>query len=116
MKILLVGNYEFDGSTSMQIWANTLFREFTQLGIDVSLIAPLPVLGRMRKASSGFGKWCGYVDRYLLFPRQLRAATAKADLVHLCDQGSAMYTLMLKDKPVVVTCNDMLAVRGALGE
>jgi glycosyltransferase involved in cell wall biosynthesis len=116
MKVLLVGNYEFDGSTSMKIWANTLYRELTALGIDASLIAPRPIFGRMKQASSGLGKWCGYIDRFLLFPWELRAAAAKADLVHLVDHGSAMYALMLKGTPVVVTCNDMHAVLGARGE
>jgi glycosyltransferase involved in cell wall biosynthesis len=46
----------------------------------------------------------------------LRAATAKADVVHICDHGGAMYAPMLKTKPVVVTCHDMIAVRGARGE
>jgi glycosyltransferase involved in cell wall biosynthesis len=116
MKVLLVGNYEFDGSTSMKIWANTLLRELLQLGIEARLIAPKPVLGRLKPSSSGLGKWLGYCDRFLIFPRALRAAASQADLVHICDHGGAMYALRLKDKPVLVTCHDMLAVRGALGE
>jgi glycosyltransferase involved in cell wall biosynthesis len=36
--------------------------------------------------------------------------------VHLCDHGGAMYAPMLKSKPVVVTCHDMIAVRAARGE
>jgi len=116
MKVLLVGNYEFDGSTSMKIWANALLRELLQLGIDVKLISPKPVFGRIKPSANGLGKWFGYIDRFLLFPRDLRAAAAQVDVVHLCDHGSAMYASVVKDKPVIVTCNDMLAVRGALGE
>lgn len=116
MKVLLVGNYEFDGSTSMQIWANALYRELGQLGVDVQLISPRPFFGKMRRSANGIGKWFGYIDRFILFPRLLRAAAAKADVVHLCDHGSAMYTSHVNGKPVVVTCNDMLAVRGAMGE
>lgn len=116
MRVLLVGNYEFDGSTSMKIWADTLLRELLQLGIDAKLIVPKPILGRLKPASSGFGKWLGYCDRFLIFPRALRAAASQADVVHICDHGGAMYALRLKGKPVLVTCHDMLAVRGALGE
>lgn len=116
MKVLLVGNYEFDGSMSMKIWAEALLRELLQLGIDASLIAPRPVWGRIMPSSTGFGKWLGYVDRFLLFPKDLRAAAAEADVVHVCDHGGAMYALRLKGTPVLVTCHDMLAVRGALGE
>lgn len=116
MKVLLVGNYVFDGSTSMQIWANALLRELQHLGIEVELISPKPVFGRIKGSTTGLGKWFGYLDRFLVFPRDLRSRAARADVVHLCDHGSAMYASMVNGKPVVVTCNDMLAVRGALGE
>lgn len=116
MKVLLVGNYEFDGSTSMKIWADTLRRELLQLGIDANLVAPKPILGRMKPSSSGFGKWLGYCDRFFFFPQALRAAASHADVVHICDHGNAMYSLRLKGIPVVVTCHDMHAVLGAHGE
>jgi len=116
MKVLLVGNYEFDGSTSMKVWANALLRELLQRGIDAKLISPKPVFGRIKRGAHGAGKWLGYVDRFLLFPKDLRVAAANVDVVHFCDHSSAVYTPMVKNKPVVVTCNDMLAVRGALGE
>lgn len=116
MKVLLVGNYVFDGSTSMQIWANTLLRELHRMGIDVELISPRPVFGRIKPSAYGVGKWFGYIDRFVIFPRELRAAAARTDVVHLCDHGSAMYSSMVDGKPVVVTCNDMIGVRGALGE
>jgi glycosyltransferase involved in cell wall biosynthesis len=116
MKVLLVGNYEFDGSKSMQIWADALLRELRQSGVDAELICPKPVFGKLRPSAVGFGKWLGYIDRFLIFPGELKAAASKADLVHLCDHGSAMFALRLRETPVVVTCHDMLAVRGALGE
>lgn len=116
MKVLLVGNYEFDGSTSMRIWAAALDRELRQVGIDVQSIAPRPVLGRLKPSAHGIGKWLGYIDRFVLFPSALRAAAAGADIVHLCDQGGAMYAPMIHGKPVVATCHDMIAVRAARGE
>jgi glycosyltransferase involved in cell wall biosynthesis len=116
MNVLLLGNYQFDGSTSMQIWANALHRELVVRGVAAELIVPKPILGRIKPSARGFGKWLGYIDRFLLFPRQLRTAAASADVVHICDHGSAMFASHLRGKPVVVTCHDMLAVRGALGE
>ena len=116
MKVLLVGNYAFDGSTSMQIWAEALHRELLARGIDAKLISPKPVFGRIIPSAIGFGKWLGYIDRFVLFPRHLRAQALRADVVHLCDHGSAMFVLQVKNRPVVVTCHDMLAVRGAMGE
>jgi len=116
MKVLLVGNYQYDGSRSMQIWGRALLRELLERNIDARLICPKPVFGRLRPSANGFGKWLGYIDRFLLFPRQLRAAAADSDVVHICDHGSAMFACKVKGRPVVVTCHDMLAVRGALGE
>ncbi len=116
MKVLLVGNYEFDGSTSMRIWAAALDRELRQAGIEVELIAPRPILGKLKPSAHGIGKWLGYIDRFVFFPSALHAAAAKADIVHLCDHGGAMYAPMIHGKPVLVTCHDMIAVRGARGE
>jgi glycosyltransferase involved in cell wall biosynthesis len=116
MKVLLVGNYEFDGSTSMQIWAKALLRELLERGVDAELISPRPIFGRLMPSPFGLGKWLGYVDRFLLFPRRLRAAAAQVDVVHICDHGSAMFSNKTAGRPVIVTCHDMLAVRGALGE
>lgn len=115
MRVLLVGNYESDGATSMHIWGRAMERELLQLGIDVQVLAPRPILGRLNPSSSGFGKWLGYIDRYLFFPPALRAAVAQADVVHICDHGNASYCALIA-KPTVVTCHDMLAVRGAMGE
>lgn len=116
MKVLLVGNYPFDQATSMHVFAQALERELPARGIAAELIAPRPFFGRLRPSATGFGKWLGYIDRYVLFPRALRAAAARADVVHLCEQGSAMYARMLDGTPTLVTCHDLLAVRGALGE
>ena len=116
MKVLLVGNYEFDGSTSMRIWAATLLRELSRAGIDVRIISPRPLFGRLRPSASGVGKWLGYIDRFVVFPRKLRAAAAGTDIVHICDHGGAMYAPMIGAKPVVVTCHDMIAVQAARGE
>jgi glycosyltransferase involved in cell wall biosynthesis len=116
MKVLLVGNYEFDGSMSMKLWADLLARELRQAGIDTQLIAPRSVFGKLRPSVHGIGKWLGYIDRFVLFPFWLRAAAARVDIVHLCDHGGAMYAPMLRTTPVVVTCHDMIAVRAARGE
>jgi glycosyltransferase involved in cell wall biosynthesis len=116
MKVLLVGNYPFDGSTSMHIWSQALLRELRQLHVDVELISPRPRFGKLKPAVHGVGKWLGYIDRFVIFPRALRRAAAAADIVHLCDHGAAMYAPIIKGKPVVVTCHDMIAVRSARGE
>jgi len=116
LKVLLVGNYPFDGSTSMHIWSNALLRELRQRDVDVEMTAPQPKFGKIKPSVHGVGKWLGYIDRFVIFPRALRTAAAGADVVHLCDHGGAMYAPMINGKPVLVTCHDMIAVRGSRGE
>jgi hypothetical protein len=50
MKVLLVGNHEFAGVPSMRIFATTLRRELSRLAIDVELIVPRPVFGRIKRS------------------------------------------------------------------
>ncbi|HEY4359227.1 MAG TPA: glycosyltransferase family 1 protein [Acidobacteriaceae bacterium] len=116
MKVLLVGNYAFDATTSMKIFADTMYRELSRDGIDVRVLTPKALLGKLKPSATGLGKWLGYVDKFLLFPFTLRRAAAKADVVHICDHSNAMYSFAAGSTPVLATCHDLIAVRGALGE
>ncbi len=100
----------------MQIWARALERDLLSLGIDATLISPRPVFGRFKPslpASVSGSAISTAICSFRLFCAQ---RTAKADIVHMCDHGSAMYCSKVNGTPVVVTRNHMLAVRGALGE
>lgn len=89
----------------------------TAAGVPAELIEPQPFLGRFRLAGRFVTKWLAYIDKFVLFPwrlrRRLRSAPA---VVHICDHSNAMYARGIPGIPVVVTCHDLLAVRGALGE
>jgi glycosyltransferase involved in cell wall biosynthesis len=115
MKILLVGNYLPDDQQSMQRFANMLHEGLQARGQHVQLLRPRPWLGR-KKLGPALGKWAAYVDKYLVFPRELRRAARAADVVHICDHSNAMYVSAVHGRPNLVTCHDLLAVRGALGE
>ena len=116
MKILLVGNYLPDRQRSMQRFATMLRDGLRACGHEVRLIRPRPRLGRTRTFGGGARKWLAYGDKYLVLPNTLRRAVMWADVVHICDHSNAMYVAHLRGKPHVVTCHDLLAVRGALGE
>lgn len=116
MKVLLISNYLPDQQESMQRFATMLERGLTELGHEVCLIRPTFFFGRLKPGASGLGKWLGYLDKFLVFPFQLRQAVAWADVVHVCDHSNAFYTKYLQDVPHLVTCHDLLALRGALGE
>lgn len=116
MKILLIGNYAHDRQESMLRFADMLASGLRQHGHEARLIAPRPLVGRLAVSSTGAGKWLGYVDKFLLFPRHLAREVAWADLAHICDHSNSPYTAALLGTPHVVTCHDLLAVRGGLGE
>ncbi|MFL6590709.1 MAG: glycosyltransferase family 4 protein, partial [Chthoniobacterales bacterium] len=76
-----------------------------------------PFLGRLQFAGGFVAKWLAYLDKFFLFRRQLaRRLSEGPDVVHICDHSNAMLARWIEGAPVVVTCHDLLAVRGALGE
>jgi glycosyltransferase involved in cell wall biosynthesis len=116
MKILLVGNYPNDAQHSMRLVASMLEAGLRAAGVDVKVIRPEPLFGRLRRGATGLGKWLGYLDKFLVFPPRLRAAAKGCDLVHICDHSNAFYTRSVRGVPVTSSCHDLLAVRSALGE
>lgn len=101
----------------MQLFNDLMLRGLTAAGIPVELIKPQPVLGALFPRGA-VGKWLGYIDKFVFFPFRLRKRLAvQPALVHICDHSNAMYVLTCRGRvPVLVTCHDLLAVRGALGE
>jgi glycosyltransferase involved in cell wall biosynthesis len=116
MRILLIGNYIPDKQESMLRFASLMERELKAQGHSVGLLQPAPYLGRLLPVNRGLGKWLGYVDKFLLFPIKLRRAKNKYDVIHICDHSNAIYVKHVADKPHVVTCHDVLAIKSALGE
>jgi len=116
MKIVLVGNYLSDGQESMQRFTALMLEGLEKAGHEVKVIRPAEMVSRLGPGARRVGKWLGYVDKFVLFPGSLRAVVGWADVVCICDHSSAMYSSWVGGAPCVVTCHDMLAVRGALGE
>ncbi|HSH39093.1 MAG TPA: glycosyltransferase family 1 protein [Chthoniobacterales bacterium] len=131
--VLLIGNYAPDQQQSMQRFSTMMLQGLTAAGVPAELIAPEPFFGNFRGAGAFAAKWLAYVDKFVLFPMRLRAklrAEGRASarprdaeacpsgiwVVHICDHSNAMYVTDAKPLPVVVTCHDLLAVRGGLGE
>ena len=115
MKVLLVGNYELSRQTSMQRFSGLLCSGLRAAGHEVRLMRPPVLIGKVGQAGA-LEKWLGYADRFILFPPLLKQAAWWADLVHICDHSNSMYVKYVLNRPHVVTCHDMLAVRSALGE
>jgi len=115
--VLLIGNYPLDRQQSMQRFANMMLQGLAAAGVSAEIAAPVPVLGKFFGAENFFGKWLAYIDKFILFPRKLRARIARhSAIVHICDHSNAMYAADAGNAPTVVTCHDLIAVRQALGE
>ena len=123
-RVLLVGKYRPDNQMSMLRYYDMLFATLVGEGIPVTGIEPIPVIGNL---PLGFlQKWLRYVDKYLVFPillkRKIRKLASKAKahgeklIVHITDHSNAPYLSAAQSETVVITCHDLLAVRGALGE
>ncbi len=116
MRVLLVGNYAADGQHSMLGYAGRMESELKKLGLEVGVICPQPTpMSAIARRVIG-QKYAAYMDKFLFFPRRLRAEKRKWDLVHVLDQGNAPYLAHLQDVPHTITIHDLLAVRAALGE
>ncbi len=116
LKILLVANYKPDRQESMARYALWLGGAIRSSGHEVESIAAGVHAGRAAPWAGRFGKWLGYIDKFLIFPWTLKRRARAADVVHVLDHGNAMYVRHLRDRPHVVTCHDLLAVRCALGD
>lgn len=114
MKILLIGNYVPDKQHSMLRFASMLHDGLTARGHTVRVAQPSPVLGN-NTMPAGINKWMRYIDKYLIFPGALKRVAEWADIVHICDHSNAVYAPHVT-KSLAITCHDLLAVRGALGE
>jgi glycosyltransferase involved in cell wall biosynthesis len=108
----------FLGSQSMPRFAAMLADAFSARGYDVATWAPRSRLHR-RVSATRWAKWAGYVDQYLLFPRDvaLRVRQEPGDTLFVfCDQALGPWVPLVANRPHVVHCHDLLALRGALGK
>src|SRR5256714_10216715 len=99
--VLLIGNYPLDRQQSMQRFGTMMLHGLNNSGIAAKLIAPQPRFGKFRGAGSFVAKWLGYIDKFVLFPPQLRASLAKErpSIVHICDHSNAMYDGWIANTP-----------------
>jgi glycosyltransferase involved in cell wall biosynthesis len=116
VNIALIGNYAPDRQESMLRYTELLARGLSEAGHLVTVAVPRQVVNRRGRPASGVWKWVGYLDKYCAGIGDIAMATRSADVVHICDHSNAPYVPLRPARPYVVTCHDLLAVRGALGE
>jgi glycosyltransferase involved in cell wall biosynthesis len=115
--VLLIGSYPPDQWQSMLRFGQMMLDGLCDCGVEARLIQPPAVLGRIRVFGATAAKWLGYIDKFILFRWRLwRNLAARPALVHICDHSNATYARAAARFPLLITCHDLLAVRGALGE
>jgi glycosyltransferase involved in cell wall biosynthesis len=118
MNLVLYTHPPFLGSQSHPHFARMLQEACRARGHTVTLRQPAAVAHRW-VAPGRLAKWAGYADQYLLFPPQLRAAMRRdppRTLYVFCDQALGPWVPQAAQRPHVVHCHDLLALRSALGE
>ncbi|MCP4991879.1 MAG: glycosyltransferase family 4 protein [Colwellia sp.] len=117
MKILLIGNFSKDHQFSIQKFTNLLSKQLVLHGHETKICKPKSIFSLMfSNTVTGVAKWLGYIDKYILFPFRLKRQVRWADIVHICDHSNSIYVRYVKNKPHLVTCHDLMAIRSALGD
>ena len=111
----MVGNYPADRQQSMIRFAHLLV-SFYRPHVQVRLIVPPVLISRLPGLPSLACKYLAYIDKLLLFPLWLAWRARSSHLVHIADQGNAFYSFCCPHQRCIVTCHDLLAMRGAMGD
>lgn len=114
-RILVISNYLPDQQESMIRFASLLQKIYSECGqVSVKsalcLISSIPLLPKLVR------KYLSYIDKLFLFPLSLLMLRRRFDIVHIADHSNAFYSFCFPRECCIVTCHDMLAVRGAFGD
>jgi len=120
-RVVLIGNFLPDRQESMQRFEQLLNDGMSGRGWTIKTWRPEPHFTKWVRTYryGGIPKYLGYLDKFFVFPRQIRARRRRlsADTVfHIVDHSNAVYAEHFKDARLLVTCHDLLQVRSALGE
>lgn len=120
--IVLIGNYKPDKQQSMLRFLLMVEKLLNERGFTTETLYPTVFFGAIIKPESGsLGKWLSYFDKWILFPcvlliKRLRPLYRKdTTRFHICDHSNAVYISYLPVERTIVSCHDVLAIRGAFG-
>lgn len=118
MHIIFFTHPTFLGSQSMPRFTQMLADGMQARGHEVAIWAPQPQFFNL--PAGGFGrKWLGYIDQYLVFPRQVRQRMRQCPpdtLFVFTDHALGPWVPLAAARAHVIHCHDFLAQRSARGE
>jgi glycosyltransferase involved in cell wall biosynthesis len=122
LKVVLIGNYKKDKQESM-----SRFLTMLKIGLDEKSIAnevwlPICFFGCLvNNTKKGIGKWISYLDKYFLtsllwyIKTTINSRKNQNTVYHICDHSNAIYQGLFPNNKTLITCHDVIAIRGALG-
>ncbi len=118
MNIVFFSHPKFMKSQSMPRYVTWLASGMEQRGHTVEVITATPHF--VDKAHSGFfKKWLGYIDQYIVFPRQFQKLLPKYStdtLFVFCDNALGPWVPLVSNRAHIIHCHDFLAQVSALGK
>lgn len=114
-RILVIGNYKADQQQSMLRFADLMVRIYACVG-EVVHSSPPACFSQLPALPSPVRKYFAYIDKLLLFPLWLSFRSRSFDRIHIADHSNAFYSFFCPYGRCVVTCHDLLAMRGAMGD
>jgi glycosyltransferase involved in cell wall biosynthesis len=114
-RLLLIGNYAADHQQSMERFASMLHKIYSTK-CYVKYVTPPVILSNFVLLPKILRKYIAYIDKLILFPIWLIVNSHKFDITHIVDHGNSYYSFFCPSSSSIVTCHDLLAVRGALGD
>lgn len=118
MTIIFFVHPDFLNSQSMPRFAGMIADGMHTRGHSVLTWSPKPLFYRL-PFPQNIKKWMGYIDQYVIFPRQvkLRLKNFKKDVIFVfTDNALGPWVPLVSNQPHVIHCHDFLAQRSGLGE
>ncbi|MEJ8800531.1 glycosyltransferase [Pontibacter sp. H249] len=118
MNIVFFAHPTFLSSQSMPRFTRMLAEGMKRYGHNIEVWCPEPILHRF-PAPASIKKWLGYIDQYILFPREVHTRLkqcAHDTLFVFTDHALGPWVPLVSDRPHVIHCHDFLAQMSALGK
>lgn len=118
MNIVFFAHPDFGGHVSMPRFHAMLSEGMRKRGHRVQTFAPRPLFHSL-PAPAGLKKWLGYIDQYLVFPREVRRQMKwlpDNTLFVFLDNALGPWVPLAAHRPHVIHCHDFMAQQAAIGE
>ncbi len=118
MNLVFFTHPDFLGHQSMPRFAKMLADGMKARGHTVNVWSPHPVFFKFHSHPL-IRKWLGYIDQYVLFPREISqrlSVNTENTLFVFTDQALGPWVPYVSSHPHVIHCHDFMALASALGE